>query len=160
MRAMNHYDRHAAVGTRFFWCPLQYQAVIGDCPTSIEEVGHMSDTELLPKPKREPEPVRRLEVFTGVGRRRRWTAEQKARIVAERYESGETVCAVARRHGLTPQQLFGWRRHTRLAEDGDGKGGIAFAPVIVEAARPYGNAPIAAACTACQRCAARALGIR
>jgi transposase len=125
--------------------PLQCWAVIGDCPTSIEEVGHMSDTELLPKPKREPEPVRRLEVFTGVGRRRRWTAEQKARIVAESYESSETVCAVARRHGLTPQQLFGWRRHTRRAEDGDGKGGIAFAPVIVEAARPYGNAPIAAA---------------
>ena len=67
-----------------FWCPLQYQAVIGDCLTSIEEVGHMSDTELLPKPKREAEPVRRLgEVFTGAGRRRRWTAEQKARIVAE-----------------------------------------------------------------------------
>ena len=39
----------------------------------------MSDTELLPKPKREPELVRRLEVFTGAGRRRRWTAEQKAR---------------------------------------------------------------------------------
>ena len=65
----------------------------------------MSDTELLPKPK--PEPVRRLEVFTGSGRRRAWTAEQKARIVAESYESGETVSAVARRHGLTPQQLFG-----------------------------------------------------
>jgi transposase len=48
-------------------------------------------------------------VFTGSGRRRRWTAEQKARIVAESYESGETVCAVARRHGLTPQQLFGRR---------------------------------------------------
>jgi transposase len=62
----------------------------------------MSETELLPKPKREPEPVRRLEVFTGAGRRRRWTAEQKARIVAESYESSETVCAVARRHGLTP----------------------------------------------------------
>ena len=44
----------------------------------------MSDTELLPEPKREPEPVRRLEVFTGAGRRRRWTEEQKARIVAER----------------------------------------------------------------------------
>jgi hypothetical protein len=53
----------------------------------------MSDTELLPEPKREPEPVRRLEVFTGAGRRRRWTAEQKTRIVAESYESGETVCA-------------------------------------------------------------------
>jgi transposase len=65
----------------------------------------MSDTELLPKSN--VEPVRRLEVFTGSGRRRAWTAEQKARIVAETYESGETVSAVARRHGLTPQQLFG-----------------------------------------------------
>jgi hypothetical protein len=37
----------------------------------------MSDTELFLKPK--PEPVRRLEVFTGAGRGR-WTAEQKARI--------------------------------------------------------------------------------
>ena len=72
----------------------------------------MSDTELLPKPKVaiEAEPVRRVEVFTGTGRRRRWTPEQKALIVAETYESGETVSAVARRHGLTAQQLFTWRR--------------------------------------------------
>ena len=66
----------------------------------------MSDTELLLK----SEPVRRVEVFTGTGRRRPWTAEQKLRIVAESYGTGETVSAVARRHGLTPQQLFGWRR--------------------------------------------------
>ena len=71
----------------------------------------MSDTELLPKSKLEP--VRRLEVFTGSGRRRAWTPEQKAQIVAEIYESGETVSALARRHGLTPQQLFGWRRQAR-----------------------------------------------
>ena len=74
-------------------------------------IGHVSDTELLPKSKAEP--VRRLEVFTGAGRRRTWRAEQKARIVAESYESGETVSAVARRHGLTPQQLFGWRGERR-----------------------------------------------
>jgi Transposase len=47
-----------------------------------------------------PERVRRLEVFTGAGRRRNRPAEQKARIVAESYESGEMVCAVARRHGF------------------------------------------------------------
>jgi len=64
----------------------------------------VSDTELLHKSK--PEPVRRLEVFTGAGRRRTWTAEQKAQILAESYESGEKVSAVARRHGLTPQQLL------------------------------------------------------
>jgi transposase len=95
----------------------------------------MSDTELLPKSK--PEAVRRLEVFTGAGRRRAWTAEQKARIVAESYAGSETVCAVARRHGLTPQQLFGWRRKARRrAESGAGASALAFAPVIVDATSP------------------------
>ena len=61
------------------------------------------------------EPVRRLEVFTGAGRRRTWSNEAKARIVAETAASGESVCAVARRHGLSPQQLFGWRRQLREA---------------------------------------------
>ena len=100
----------------------------------------MSDTELLLK----SEPVRRLEVFTGTGRRRRWTADQKARIVAESHADGETVSAVARRHGLTPQQLFGWRREARqqAADAGDG---IAFAPVIVEAPSPCAGDPGVAA---------------
>jgi transposase len=51
------------------------------------------------------EPVRRLEVFTGAGRRT-WRDEDKARIVAEIAASGDSVCAVARRHGLSPQQLL------------------------------------------------------
>jgi transposase len=94
----------------------------------------MSDTELLPKPKSEP--VRRLEVFTGTGRRRAWSAEQKARIIAESYGTDETVSAVARRHGLTPQQLFGWRR-AALRPNGEADGsGSAFAPVIVDTASP------------------------
>ena len=97
----------------------------------------MSDTELLLKPKPEPEPVRRLEVFTGAGRRRRWSSEQKARIVSETYETGETVSAVARRHGLTPQQLFGWRRNARPCV---GKAACenraVFAPVVMDAAQP------------------------
>jgi transposase len=63
--------------------------------------------------KHMPEPVRRIEVFTGAGRRRSWSREEKAAIIAESYGAGETVCAVARRHGLTPQQLFAWRRLAR-----------------------------------------------
>ena len=55
-------------------------------------------------------PVHRLEVFTGAGRRRTWSDEDKGRIVAEIIASGQSVSAVARRHGLSPQQLFGWRR--------------------------------------------------
>ncbi|WP_245332397.1 transposase [Bradyrhizobium erythrophlei] len=50
---------------------------------------------------------RRLETFTGAGRRRTWREEDKARIVAEIATSGDSVCAVARRHELSPQQLFG-----------------------------------------------------
>ena len=54
----------------------------------------------------------RLEIFTGAGRRRAWTAEQ-ATIVAESLEDGALVSHVARRHGLTPQQVFAWRRQAR-----------------------------------------------
>jgi Transposase len=46
------------------------------------------------------EPVRRLEVFIRAGRRRKWSDEDKARIVAEIVASGDSVCSVARRHGL------------------------------------------------------------
>jgi transposase-like protein len=98
----------------------------------------MSDTELLPKS--EPEPVHRLEVFAGTGRRRAWTAQQKARIIAESYESRETVSTVACRHGLTPQQLFGWRRNAREDEAGDS--GLAFAPMVVDPPRPCSDVPI------------------
>jgi transposase len=98
----------------------------------------MSDTELLPK----SEPVRRLEVFTGAGRRRSWSAEQKARIVAESYEGGETVCAVARRHALTPQQLFSWRRVARgRAADSSGETDLTFAPVVVAPVRKRASWP-------------------
>lgn len=59
------------------------------------------------------EPVRRFEVFTGAGRRRDWSDEAKAAIVAESYAGLESVCAVARRHGLSHSQLFTWRRQLR-----------------------------------------------
>jgi transposase len=58
--------------------------------------------------------------------------------------AGESVSAVARRHGLTPQQLFAWRRQTR----GGGvarHGGLSFAPVVVAPSAieiEYGGATI------------------
>jgi transposase len=58
-------------------------------------------------------PVHRLEVFTGAGRPRSFSAEDKARIVAKILTSGDSVSGVARRHGLSSQQLFGWRRQLR-----------------------------------------------
>jgi transposase len=105
--------------------------VICDDPISFdEEVGHMSDTELLHEPK--PERIGRVEVFTGTGRRRQWTVEQKARIVAESYERGQTASAIAHRHGSTPQQLFAWRRDARQ-QTGDAVAcSTGFAPVVVD----------------------------
>lgn len=57
---------------------------------------------------------RRIEVLTGPGRRRRWSAEEKARIVAETLEPSASVSGVARRWQVCPQQVFGWRRQARV----------------------------------------------
>lgn len=59
----------------------------------------------------------RFEVFTGAGGRRSWTREEKAAIVAESYAGVESVCAVAKRHGLRHTQLFTWRRELRHAAE-------------------------------------------
>jgi transposase len=57
--------------------------------------------------------VQRFEVFTGAGKRRDWPPEVKVSIVAESYSGQETISAVARRHGMSPSQLFTWRRELR-----------------------------------------------
>ena len=87
------------------------------------------------------EPARRIEVFTGAGRRRTWSAEDKARIVAETLKEGETVCAVARRHGLSPQQLFGWRRQARGSAAEVENAAPKFVPAVIEATPPASVAP-------------------
>ena len=77
------------------------------------------------------EPARRFEVFTGAGQRRRWTAAEKAQIVEESFGGEESVCAVARRHGLASTQLFAWRKEAR-----DRAAETSFVPLLVEAAGP------------------------
>lgn len=56
---------------------------------------------------------RRVEVLTGPGRRRRWSEEAKARIVAETLEPGAVIAEVARRWQVCSQQVFTWRREMR-----------------------------------------------
>jgi len=63
-------------------------------------------------------PIERVEIITGRARRRRYPAEEKVRLVDEAMQSGMTVSAVARLHGVSPSLLFGWRR--RMAEGGLG----------------------------------------
>ena len=57
--------------------------------------------------------IRRIELITGRGRRREWPSREKARILVESAEPGARVSEVARRNGLSPQQLFAWRREAR-----------------------------------------------
>src|SRR3712207_2690801 len=71
---------------------------------------------------------RRIEVITGVGRRRRWTDEEKAWIVAESLDPATTVSAVARRYGLHASQLFTWRQQLTAPAACEGP---AFVPVVV-----------------------------
>ena len=52
----------------------------------------------------------RVEIITGVARRRRFTAEQKLAVVAETMQPGMSISYVARRHGLSPSLVFRWRR--------------------------------------------------
>ena len=61
----------------------------------------------------EPDTFRRVEVISGVARRRRWPRSEKARIVAESYAPGASATAVAVRHGLHRNQIFAWRRQLR-----------------------------------------------
>ncbi|MCJ2121188.1 IS66-like element accessory protein TnpA [Methylobacterium sp. J-077] len=72
----------------------------------------------------------RVELLENTERRRRWSFDDKARIVEASFETGVSVCSVARRHGIAQGLLFTWRRQAR-----DGRlGGDAQAPVLVPVA--------------------------
>ena len=82
-------------------------------------------------------PVRRVEIINGIGGRRRWSVDEKARIIEETLVPGAVVSEIARRHGLTPQQLFGWRRAARRsAGDGADASQPRFVPAVVEQPTP------------------------
>ncbi|UFW91335.1 transposase [Bradyrhizobium barranii] len=79
--------------------------------------------------------ARRLEVITETGRRRWFSKDDKGRIVEETLVPGAVVSEIARRHGLTPQQVFTWRRQARrqpapMANDPQ------FVPAVVDAMAP------------------------
>ena len=63
-----------------------------------------------------PEPIRRFEVLTGVGRRRSFPVDEKLALVAQMADCGN-ICELARRHDLRPSQLFTWRRELRYAAE-------------------------------------------
>ena len=58
----------------------------------------------------------RVEILSGIQRRRRCTLDQKLAVLAEAAQPGMSISYVARRHGIAPSLLFGWRR--RMTEGG------------------------------------------
>jgi transposase len=75
----------------------------------------------------------------GGRRRRHWSDEDKARIVAECDAPGSSVSLVARRHDLNTNMLFTWRRQLRERQRGAGE--ISFVPAVIAPQEPAGDRP-------------------
>jgi transposase len=108
--------------------------------------------------KVDPKPVQRIEVITGVERRRSWSPKEKRAILAESFEDGVVISEVARRHGLRPQQLFTWRNQFRNCKqarlrnaDATSAEPPAFAPVMIAHASPEMETPAGAPTTAAEQ---------
>lgn len=88
---------------------------------------------------------RRIEVLTSPGRRRRWSDDDRARIVAETARPGAVVTEVARRWQVTPQQVFDWRRQAcKALAAAMAQAEPAFVPIVAEAPAPLLSEPAAA----------------
>ena len=73
---------------------------------------------------------RRIEVLSGTPRRRRWSQEEKAAVVAASLAPGAVARQVALRHGVHPNQLYAWRRELVSVDGCDGQASD-FVPVAV-----------------------------
>jgi len=67
----------------------------------------------------------RGEVLAGPERRRRWSVEEKLRILAQSVAPGSSASLTCRMHGISSGQLYTWRRQFRTGEL------TGFAPVLV-----------------------------
>lgn len=79
----------------------------------------------------------RMDAVERVRAHRVWSVEAKARIIAESFEPGANVAAIARANRLAPQQLYNWRSAMRKDQE------MSFVPVVVD--RPGGSAPVGCA---------------
>ena len=105
---------------------------------SVDRSDDTKDVSAIARPQR-------IEVITGVERRRKWSAQEKAAIVAESLAEGAVISEVARRHGLRPQQLFGWRSRLRDAVRASAPSSDAtpaFVSAVVEDEPPSPAAPV------------------
>ena len=81
----------------------------------------------------------RGEVLTGPERRRRWSVEEKLRILAQSAAPGSSVMLVCRMHAISSGQLYTWRRQFRTGEL-TGFAPVTLAPPVGQLAAP--SAPV------------------
>ena len=88
--------------------------------------------------------MKTVTILSSPERRRRWTAAEKLRLVAESSASGLSIAEFARRHDVHPNLVHAWRRQAKTGElsvapDGEAR----FTPVAVatedSAALPTSN---------------------
>ena len=72
----------------------------------------------------------------GIERRRRWSSDEKARLVEETLAPGAVVSEVARRHGVAQSLLFTWRRLARRAAQPSERNSSILLPVEIDAPAP------------------------
>ena len=104
--------------------------------TESDASSHKSARMTAPRP--------RIEVITGVERRRRWSWDQKRAIVEESLSPHASAAAIARRHGIGTGQLYTWRRQLLKRQLA---GTPRFARVEVAAEPPRLTGPIASPVT-------------
>src|SRR5512147_1805913 len=96
------------------------EAGVDRCPSHLPINGHS---------------FRRVEVLTGPERRRRWSWDEKARIVAESLAPAAVASSIALRYGLHRNQLYTWRKELRATADeameAAGPAPLGFVPVVM-----------------------------
>jgi transposase len=86
-------------------------------------------------------PASRLEVVE-IGRRRRWSEEEKLRVVLESLAGPRLVSATARRHGISRSLLTRWRREFRPERRDEPVAGFMPAVVVPETAKAPATMPV------------------
>nr|WP_234705774.1 transposase [Sinorhizobium meliloti] len=90
--------------------PPVYFAAVGAKTDTDEPLMSIALSDAVVSDLAKGELMGRVEILTGVERRRLWTDEDKLRILGEVQTSGSGVAEIARRHDILPQQIYTWRK--------------------------------------------------
>ena len=85
----------------------------------------------------------RGEILDGPERRRRWSEDKKAEILAELTKPGARIADVARRYGVSRSLLYAWRKELAAIAGSAPKPSMSFAPVLLTGPGPQSQTPSA-----------------